>query len=142
SFYYSVYKTLGAGMIADRLGIKGYGRLLIVIAGLGGLLYGIDVRIIAAALVYFSKTISLTVEQTSVIVAAVLEGSMVSSLVAGVFADWLGRRRMMTIAGLMFVGSVGLIVVSQSFALLFIGRLLQGMSGGVIAVVIPLYLAE
>jgi SP family myo-inositol transporter-like MFS transporter 13 len=42
----------------------------------------------------------------------------------------------------MFVASIGLIVLSQSFAVLLVGRLLQGMSGGVIAVVIPLYLAE
>jgi SP family myo-inositol transporter-like MFS transporter 13 len=120
----------------------GYGRFLILIAGLGGLLYGIDVGIIAAALLYLSKTISLTVEQTSVIVAAVLGGSMFSSLVAGVLADWLGRKRMMIVSGLMFVASVGLIVISQGFVPLFCGRLLQGASGGVIAVVVPLYLAE
>jgi MFS family permease len=42
----------------------------------------------------------------------------------------------------MFVTSVGLIVLSQGFTSLLIGRLLQGMSGGVIAVVVPLYLAE
>jgi MFS transporter, SP family, solute carrier family 2 (myo-inositol transporter), member 13 len=129
-------------MIADRIGIKGYGRLMIGVAGLGGLLYGIDVGIIAAALLYLGKTINLTVEQTSIIVAAVLGGSMISSLVAGVFADWFGRKKMMSVAGLMFVASVGLIVISQTFTLLFVGRLLQGMSGGVIAVVVPLYLAE
>jgi MFS family permease len=33
-------------------------------------------------------------------------------------------------------------VASQGFGPLFLGRLLQGMSGGVIAVVVPLYLAE
>ena len=49
---------------------------------------------------------------------------------------------MMIVSGLMFVASVGLIVLSQGFIPLFIGRLLQGMSGGVIAVVVPLYLAE
>jgi hypothetical protein len=49
-----------------------YGKLLLFIAGMGGLLYGIDVGIIAAALLYLSKTINLTVEQTSIIVAAVL----------------------------------------------------------------------
>jgi MFS transporter, SP family, solute carrier family 2 (myo-inositol transporter), member 13 len=42
----------------------------------------------------------------------------------------------------MFVASVGLIVISQAFLPPFLGRLLQGMSGGVIAVVVPLYLAE
>ncbi len=119
-----------------------YGKFLIAVAGFGGLLYGIDVGIIAAALLYLSKTVNLTVGQTSVIVAAVLGGGMVSSLVAGVLADWFGRRKMMIVSGLLFVASVGLIVLSQSFTTLFLGRLLQGVSGGVIAVVVPLYLAE
>lgn len=119
-----------------------YGKFLLFIAGLGGLLYGIDVGIIAAALLYLNKTINLSIEQTSILVAAVLGGGMASSLVAGLFADWLGRKTMMIVSGLMFVASVGLIVISQGFVPLLIGRLLQGMSGGVIAVVVPLYLAE
>ncbi len=128
--------------MTTKLSGKLYGRYLLLIAGLGGLLYGIDVGIIAAALLYLTKTVSLSVEQTSIIVAAVLGGSMFSSLVAGLMADWLGRRKMMIISGLLFVASVGLIVISQSFVPLFCGRLLQGISGGVIAVVVPLYLAE
>jgi MFS family permease len=119
-----------------------YNRFLLLIAGLGGLLYGIDVGIIAAALLYVSKTIDLSVGQISIIVAAVLGGSMVSSPLAGVLADWCGRKRMMIVSGLMFVTSVCIIVLSQGFVSLCIGRLLQGMSGGVIAVVVPLYLAE
>ena len=129
-------------MIASTLSPVRYGRFLILIAGFGGLLYGIDVGIIAAALLYLSKTVSLTVAQTSIIVAAVLGGSMVSSLVAGVLADWFGRKKMMIVSGFLFIASVGLIVLSQGFTTLFLGRLLQGISGGVIAVVIPLYLAE
>lgn len=119
-----------------------YSRFLLLIAGMGGLLYGIDVGIIAAALLYLSKTIDLTVQQTSAIVAAVLGGGMISSLVAGFLADLFGRKRMMIFSGLMFVSSVGIIVLSQSFVALLVGRLLQGMSGGIIAVVVPLYLAE
>jgi MFS transporter, SP family, solute carrier family 2 (myo-inositol transporter), member 13 len=119
-----------------------YGRYLLIIAGLGGLLYGADIGIIAAALLYVGRTIELTIEQTSLVVAAVLGGSMVSSLAAGVLADWFGRRKMMIVSGLMFVVSVLIIVLSQGFVSLFLGRLLQGMSGGVIAVVVPLYLAE
>jgi SP family myo-inositol transporter-like MFS transporter 13 len=119
-----------------------YSWFLLLIAGLGGLLYGVDVGIIAAALLYVSKTIDLTVQQTSIIVAAVLGGSMFSSLVAGVLADLFGRKVLMIVSGLMFVVSVGVIFLSQGFVALFLGRLLQGMSGGVIAVVVPLYLAE
>jgi MFS transporter, SP family, solute carrier family 2 (myo-inositol transporter), member 13 len=119
-----------------------YGRFLIFIAGLGGLLYGIDVGIIATALLYLGETIHLSVEQTSIVVAAVLGGGTFSSLVAGVLADWLGRKKMMIISGLLFVASVALIVSSHGFVPLFLGRLLQGVSGGFIAVVVPLYLAE
>jgi SP family myo-inositol transporter-like MFS transporter 13 len=119
-----------------------YGYLLIFITGLGGLLYGIDIGIIAAALLYLSKTVNLTVEQTSFIVAAVLGGSMLSSLVAGVLADYFGRKKMVIASGFLFISSVGLIVLSHGFVPLMAGRLLQGVSGGVIAVVVPLYLAE
>ncbi len=135
-------KTKPAFIATNSASIRRYSWFLLLIAGLGGLLYGIDVGIIAAALLYLSKTISLTVWQTSFIVAAVLGGGMFSSLVGGVLADLFGRKAMMIVSGLMFVASVGLIVFSQGFAPLFIGRLLQGMSGGVIAVVVPLYLAE
>ncbi len=123
-------------------GTTAYGRLLLFIAGVGGLLYGIDVGIIAAALLYLGKTIDLTVAQTSIVVAAVLGGSMASSLLAGLLADLVGRKKMMIASGLTFIASVGVIVLSQSFVPLFCGRLLQGLSGGVIAVVVPLYLAE
>ena len=120
----------------------GYRRLLMVFSGLGGLLYGADIGIIAAALLYLSKTIDLSLEQTSLVVAAVLGGSMFSSLAAGLLADWLGRRKMTIVSGLMFLASIVVIVTSHGFTGLFLGRLLQGMSGGVIAVLVPLYLAE
>ena len=121
---------------------KNYGRFLLLISGLGGLLYGIDVGIIAAALLYLGKTIDLSVAQTSAIVAAVLGGGVLSSLAGGLLADLYGRRRMMLFSGLTFLGSVGIIVLSQSFLPLLLGRLLQGMSGGILGVVVPLYLAE
>jgi MFS transporter, SP family, solute carrier family 2 (myo-inositol transporter), member 13 len=119
-----------------------YGPFLLFIAGMGGLLYGIDIGIVSAALLYLGKTVNLSLEQTSLIVAAVLGGSMLSSLVAGFLADWVGRKTMMVVSAVLFVGSVGLIVLSQGFPSLFAGRLLQGLSTGVIAVVVPLYLAE
>lgn len=139
--------SLRFALLIDRsLAVQGprtnfYTRYMLSIAGLGGLLYGIDIGIISAALLYLNKTINLSVQQTSFIVAAVLGGSMLSSPIAGFIADWIGRRRLMIAGGLLFVASVGIIVVSQSFAGLFLGRLLQGLSGGVIAVAVPLFLS-
>ena len=119
-----------------------YNRRLLFVAGLGGLLYGIDVGIIAGALPYMEATSGLNAGQLSFVVAAVLLGSVIATLFAGLLADWLGRRNLMTLSGALFVASIPLIAASQGFGSLVLGRLLQGVSGGLIGVVIPLYLAE
>jgi len=119
-----------------------YTALLLFISGMGGLLYGYDIGIIGAALLYLGKTIHLTLAQESLIVAAVLGGGTISSLVAGALADVLGRKKLMIAAALLFIASVVLIVIAKGFGPLFAGRALQGLSAGMIAVVIPLYLAE
>jgi SP family myo-inositol transporter-like MFS transporter 13 len=115
---------------------------MLFVAGMGGLLYGIDIGVIDPALPYLNKAIRLTEQQTSSIVAAVLAGSLLGSVIAGILADLLGRKKMMIVSALMFVASVGIIFTGQSFWPLLMGRLLQGLSGGVIAVVVPLFLAE
>jgi MFS family permease len=119
-----------------------YNRFLLLVAGLGGLLYGVDVGIIAGALPYLEATSGLTSGQLSFIVAAVLLGSVISTLFAGMLADWMGRKWLMAISGVLFVLSVPVIAVSQGYGPLVLGRLLQGVSAGLIGVVVPLYLAE
>jgi len=119
-----------------------YNRFLLLVAGLGGLLYGIDVGIIGGALPYLEATSGLSRSAISIIVAAVLLGSVFSTLFAGLLADWMGRKPLMLVSGAAFAISVPIIALSQSFAALFMGRLLQGVSGGLIGVVVPLYLAE
>ena len=116
--------------------------LLLLVAGLGGLLYGVDVGIIGGALPYLEATSGLTAGELSVIVAAVLLGSVFSTLFAGLLADWMGRKPLMTLSGITFVISIPVIALSHGYGPLFFGRLLQGISGGLIGVVVPLYLAE
>lgn len=122
--------------------IARYHRFLLLVAGLGGLLYGIDVGIIGGALPYLQSTSHLTPSELSIVVAAVLLGSVFSTLFAGILSDWLGRKPLMILSGVAFSLSVPIIALSQSFSALFMGRLLQGMSGGFVGVVVPLYLAE
>ncbi len=120
----------------------GYNRFLLLVAGLGGLLYGVDVGIIGGALPYLEATSGLDAGQLSIIVAAVLLGSVISTLFAGILADGLGRKPLMVISGVTFIASIPLIALSHGYGPLFFGRLLQGISGGLIGVVVPLYLAE
>ncbi len=126
----------------DASAKRGYNQYLLLVAGLGGLLYGIDVGIIGGALPYLEATSHLNASELSAIVAAVLLGSVFSTLFAGLFADWMGRKPLMILSGVAFTVSIPVIALSQGYAPLFFGRLLQGMSGGFIGVVVPLYLAE
>lgn len=119
-----------------------YNRFLLVVAGLGGLLYGIDVGIIAGALPYLEATSGLNRNELSIVVAAVLLGSVISTLFAGMLADWMGRKALMGISGVMFVISIPMIALAHGYGPLVFGRLLQGTSAGLIGVVVPLYLAE
>jgi MFS family permease len=120
----------------------GYNRFLLLVAGLGGLLYGVDVGIIAGAYPYLEATSKLNASQLSSVVAAVLLGSVISTLFAGVLADWMGRKPLMALSGLLFVCSIPIIALSHGYESLVLGRLLQGVSAGLIGVVVPLYLAE
>ena len=125
-----------------------YNRFLLLVAGLGGLLYGVDVGIISGALPYLQATFTLpngsllNAEQISLVVAAVLLGTIISTLFAGALADLFGRKTMMTASGILFVVSVPMIALAHSYGLLVLGRILQGISGGLVGVVAPLYLAE
>jgi MFS family permease len=127
---------------ADSSAKRSYNLFLLLVAGLGGLLYGIDVGIIGGALPYLEATSHLNTSELSAIVAAVLLGSVFSTLFAGLLADWIGRRPLMLLSGVAFTISIPIIALSQGYGPLFFGRLLQGMSGGFVGVVVPLYLAE
>ncbi|HAO80955.1 MAG TPA: MFS transporter [Verrucomicrobia subdivision 3 bacterium] len=128
--------------ISTKTGRTGYNRFLLIVAGLGGLLYGVDVGIIAGALPYLEATSGLSAGQLSFIVAAVLLGSVISTLFAGMLADWMGRKKMMSLSGILFVISIPMIALAHGYGPLVFGRLLQGISAGLIGVVVPLYLAE
>ncbi|HEU5123213.1 MAG TPA: MFS transporter [Verrucomicrobiae bacterium] len=121
---------------------RGYNRFLLLVAGLGGLLYGVDVGIISGALPYLEATSGFDADQLSFIVAAVLLGSVFSTLFAGLLADRFGRKKLMAVSGILFVVSIPIIALAHGYGALVFGRLLQGISAGLIGVVVPLYLAE
>jgi MFS family permease len=96
-------------------GKTGYNRFLLLVAGLGGLLYGVDVGIVAGALPYLEATSGLNAGQLSIIVAAVLLGSVISTLFAGLLADLMGRKLLMALSGVVFVLSIPMIALAHGF---------------------------
>ena len=116
---------------------------LLAIAGLGGLLYGVDFGVIAAAEPYMEAMGVYSKAQISYIVGAVLLGGIIASLTAGVLAEKFGRKRMIVASAAMFLVAIPVVSLSlESFYVLYAGRVLQGMSAGYMAVVMPMYLTE
>ena len=127
--------------------VKRYAKYLLVMAGLGGLLYGVDVGVIAAALPYIERTSTFNENEIGWIVGMALWGSLPSSLVAGLLAEWFGRKRMIIVSALLFLISIPVICASGffeggNFWMMVGGRALQGAAAGLFGVIVPMYLAE
>ena len=118
-------------------------RLLLTVAGLGGMLYGIDFGVIAAAEPYMKAMGIYSDSKISHIVGAVLLGGLVSSITSGWLCDFFGRKKTIVLSSAMFLAAIPAVSLSLGcYPALFAGRVLQGMSAGYMAVAMPMYLAE
>ena len=112
-------------------------------AGLGGLLYGIDFGAIAAAMPYIRELKMFSDAHLSWIVGAVMFGGILATLTAGVLCDALGRKKVIAGASALFLVAIPVVCLSGgSLWTMMAGRVLQGMSAGYMSVVMPRCLTE
>jgi len=113
-----------------------------LIAGLGGLLYGYDMGIIAAAMVFLRTAFHLSTESQSWVVSIVLVGAMAGALTGGALADGWGRRPTMMAGGILFVAGSTLAMFAPSVAVIIVARALLGVAVGFNSVTAPVYVSE
>ena len=113
-----------------------------LIAGLGGILYGFDMGIIAAALIFVRSTFSLSTQMEELVVSIVLIGAMLGAVVGGVFADRAGRRATLVWGGVLFIAGSILAPLSPNFFTLIVARTLLGIAIGFTSVTAPVYVSE
>ncbi len=117
-------------------------RRVSFIAGLGGILYGFDMGVIAAALIFVRTSFGLSTQMEEVLVSAVLVGSMIGALVGGTVADRIGRRKTLVWGALLFILGSILAPLSPNVAMLIIARALLGIAIGFTSVTAPVYVSE
>ena len=117
-------------------------RRVSFIAGLGGILYGFDMGVIAAALIYVRDAFHLSTWMQEVLVIAVLIGVMIGALIGGTVADGVGRRKTLVWGGILFIAGSILAPLSPNVHVLFVARTLLGIAVGFTSVTAPVYVSE
>ena len=112
------------------------------IAALGGVLYGYDMGIIAAAVIFVRHTFALSTVMEELVVSIVLVGAMAGAMVGGAVADRIGRRATLVWAGVIFIVGSVLAPLSPNVIVLIIARAIIGIGIGFTSVTAPVYVSE
>jgi sugar porter (SP) family MFS transporter len=128
---------------AEQPAVRGVFLLRVsFIAGLGGILYGFDVGIIAAALLFVRNTFALSTHMQEIVVSVVPAGTMMGAIVGGVLSDRLGRRATLLWSGVIFIVGSILAPLSPTVSILIVARSLLGFAIGFTSVTAPVYVSE
>ncbi|MGC2584213.1 MAG: MFS transporter, partial [Acidobacteriaceae bacterium] len=113
-----------------------------LIAGLGGVLYGYDMGVIAAALTFVHETFALSTRMEEFVVSVVLVGAMSGAVAGGGIADRIGRRATLLWGAVIFLTGSLLALLSPNVATLIAARALLGVAIGFTSVTAPVYVSE
>jgi MFS family permease len=112
------------------------------IAALGGVLYGYDMGIIAAAIIFVRHSFALSTLMEELVVSIVLVGAMAGAMVGGAVADRIGRRATLVWAGGIFIAGSLLAPLAPNVAVLIVARAIIGIAIGFTSVTAPVYVSE
>ena len=112
------------------------------LAALAGLLFGLDIGVIAGALPFIAKDFNVTPHQQEWIVSSMMFGAAVGAVGSGWMSSRLGRKKSLMIGAVLFViGSLWSAMSSNPEMLIF-ARVILGLAVGVASYTAPLYLSE
>lgn len=120
----------------------GYVFFLAIVAAFGGFLFGYDTAVISGTISKVGDLFHLSSIQQGWLGSSAIVGSIAGALCAGFISDYMGRKKTMIIAAVLFIISGFGCAISASFAQLIIWRIVGGIGIGVVSVVSPVYISE
>ncbi|EMD36968.1 hypothetical protein CERSUDRAFT_83989 [Gelatoporia subvermispora B] len=119
--------------------------LLVLCTSISGLLFGYDTGVVSGALVTIGSDLGpaeLSSGQKELITSSTTLGALLGGLVAGVLSDYLGRKPVLAMADVIFIGgAIGQAVCHTVWSMIG-GRFLIGWGVGLASCVAPLYIQE
>jgi MFS transporter, SP family, galactose:H+ symporter len=113
-----------------------------VLGGLAGLMFGLDIGVISGAQQFIQHDFRISDTTLEHIVSWMMLGAAVGAIGAGWLSSTLGRKKSLLWGSLIFVVASVICGIGSSVEVLLIGRLILGVSIGILSFTAPMYLAE
>src|SRR5205823_4752168 len=123
-------------------GSKLYLYLSVLVATVGGFLFGYDTLIISGAVIFLRDHFALSPAAIGFAGSSIIIGCLIGTLIVGSVSDRLGRKRSLILAALLFGLSALGTALPRTFLEFSIFRILGGVGMGVAMVISPVYIAE
>ena len=113
-----------------------------LVATLGGLLFGYDTGVISDAIGFLTSHFGLDQHTEGWAMSCAIFGCILGVSFSGIFSDWLGRKKLLILSGLLFaISSVGT-ALPQTLTVFVIFRIIGGIGIGTASIASPMYIAE
>ncbi len=113
-----------------------------LLGALAGLMFGLDIGVISGAEQFIKADFGISDLMLEHIVSWMMLGAAAGAVAGGWMAKSLGRKRSLLVGSLIFVVASVLCGAAWSVMALLIGRLILGVSIGILSFTAPIYLAE
>lgn len=116
--------------------------LVCFLAALAGLLFGLDMGVIAGALPFLAQEFQLNSHQQEIVVSIMMFGAALGAFGSGPMSSSMGRRKSLLLGAILFIiGSIGC-AFAVNMEVLALARFVLGLAVGVASFTAPLYLSE
>ncbi|MFN3067002.1 sugar porter family MFS transporter [Serratia sp. J2] len=112
------------------------------LAALAGLLFGLDIGVIAGALPFIAHEFQITSQQQEWVVSSMMFGAAVGAVGSGWLSYRLGRKYSLMIGAVLFVIGSLCSAFAPNNDILLVSRVLLGLAVGIASFTAPLYLSE
>lgn len=123
---------------------KSYLFLITFVSAMGGLLFGYDWVVIGGAKIFYEPFFGI--EGSAALrgwaMSSALIGCLIGALMAGVWSDRYGRKKMLIIASILFTVSAYGTGIADNFTWFVLYRILGGFGIGIASNISPIYIAE
>jgi SP family galactose:H+ symporter-like MFS transporter len=112
------------------------------LAALAGLLFGLDIGVIAGALPFISNEFQITNHQQEWVVSSMMFGAAVGAVGSGWLNFRIGRKYSLMIGAVLFVIGSLASALASNVDVLIVARVLLGLAVGIASYTAPIYLSE